>query len=190
MIVVVVLLQSYALCMAQIVIGKPQQAVVEQIVSLPEPYDSVRLWRETDDVRELKKYIGLQVYLPPYDKDSIPLNKNEDETILNKISNRYYTIVDFIYGAKLQTDKYKVFRGFLSPYDYARKGEKWAPPLYGYPINLSVSSDIPSYIKKQNSSRPFFILSNRKDTVYCSQDVLLRYFILVPYYNLKFPTPR
>jgi hypothetical protein len=71
LLIVLILLLSFSNeALSQITISKVDE-IAEQVIIKPEPFDSLKGWEYPRDFREYKKYIGQQIYLPPFKKPQI-----------------------------------------------------------------------------------------------------------------------
>lgn len=218
----VLLLHSYFL-FSQITITEIEKRE-EKIVMKPEPYDSLKNWEQFEKMGDYKKYIGLQIYLPPFSNPKMNSDPNYDSQLLllsitpvtipvntpnklleinnmsydsiltyvyrpyhyfsgkfygycyagispnsNLVSNNYYTIIDVIYGEKM--DKlWKQMDSLLSRENILSRNNN---TKYKY-------IDWKGFDEEKQPSK-LLMLRNDKDgdTLYCrSYDS----FILVPYF--------
>src|SRR5690554_1070773 len=68
-VLVLISIFSVNLSYSQVTIGK-NESIVKTITSKPEPLDSLKDWGEgIDRMSDYKKYIGVDIYMPPYDED-------------------------------------------------------------------------------------------------------------------------
>ena len=213
---------------SQITITDIEKTTEEEVVLKPAPYDSINDWRfhsfrENYKVSEYKKYIGLQIYLPPkseldndksyyqsaqnslyspkltkikmggIDHDSLatfiykPIyysyqtsgvynpstndyswQKTGIQPDASETNDTYYTILDVIYGKKLDSINDFMYKSLRGLYDMKAKTRVFV---------LSPSDELldqkPSYI---------FLLKNNKtgDLLYCFRKIDA--FVLVPYF--------
>ena len=68
-VLVLISIFSINLSYSQVTIGK-DESIVKTITTKPEPLDSLKDWGEgIDRMSDYKKYIGTDIYMPPYDED-------------------------------------------------------------------------------------------------------------------------
>ena len=231
----------------------------EKIVLKPEPYDSLKNWESKERLGDYKQYIGLQIYLPPFDdpeigsdndcepfmynlepnlididstNNKLKLTKSWHQTSERKsdwksiefnqiysivykpyhygsysasgsyselsvnisnssidVSNRYYTIIDVLYGSELND--------LLGRLDSTLNVKESEIETILYQFYESLFSDFDSQIWENNPQK-IFIHNNKKlldfdkpeimyllkdektgDSILCSN---VQRFILVPYF--------
>lgn len=200
---------------SQITITEIKPEREELVVLKPEPYDSLQNWKDFDRVNEYKKYIGIQVYYPPFyaqnfissSPTSIPVNPTHglyefegigststkknferittfyykpihyksdgnsgDKNIAyvksnkDEIGNKYYTIVNVLYGDTLKDIWKKNYNALVTSKDYTIQKEK---DFFLYPPK----ADFVLFQLRNDSNG---------DTVFCYH--LSKRFILVPFF--------
>ncbi|MFW6026905.1 MAG: hypothetical protein ACOCRX_11245, partial [Candidatus Woesearchaeota archaeon] len=138
---------------SQVTIGEVKKSEEkDSIISKPEPYDSLqRFERQQKDV-EYKKYIGLDFYLTPLPSSDI--------------GDRYYKLIDVLYGNKSND-----FQEYVKEYEYKN--------IYDSEIySKEIKSDLDIF--NYQGSAPIFVFRDKenKDTLYTT---FPKRFFLVPF---------